>query len=89
MCLVRGRIFGVRANSKAPELSSNAWQWTSGEVESVRQPFALISLSSCIMGIALRSDCNSAMHSASVVDNVICVCSLLQQMTRQPAYRMA
>ena len=89
MCLVRGRIFGVRASSKAPELSSNASQWTSGEVESVGKPFAFISLSSCIMGIVSWSDCNKAMYSASVTDNVFCVCSLLHQTIGQPAYRVA
>ena len=61
MCLVRGRIFGVRASSKAPELPLNDWQWTSGEVESIGKTFAFIYLSRCIMGIALRSDCNKAM----------------------------
>ena len=54
--LVRGRIFGVRANSRAQELSSNALQCTSGVVESVGNPFPFISLSSCIMGIASYSD---------------------------------
>ena len=89
MCLVQGCIFRVRASSKAPEFSSNARQWTSVEVESIGKSFAFISLSSCIMEIVLRSDCDNVMYSAYVVENIIYVCSLLKQMIGQPAYRMA
>ena len=89
MCLVRGRIFGVRASSKAPEFSSNACQWNSGEVEIVGKPFAFIYLRICIMGIALRSNCDKEMYSASVTNNAVYVLSLLHQMIGNPAYRMA
>ena len=41
------------------------------------------------MGIASQSDCDKAMYSTSIVNNAICVYSLLYQMTGQPAYRMA
>ena len=76
-------------SSKAPEFSSNARQWTSGEVEIVGKPFAFIYLRICIMGIALRSDCDKAMYSSSVANNTVYVFILLHQMIGNPEYRMA
>ena len=88
MFLVQGCIFGVRANSKAPEFSLNARQCTSSEVESVGNSFSPIYLRSCSIVIASRSDWDKAMYSASVADIAICVCSFLNQTIGQPAYRM-
>ena len=87
MCLVRVHIFGVRANSRAPDFFSNALQCTSSMFENVGNQFSFISLSSCIMGIASRR--LRAVYSASVVDSAICFCSLLHQMIWQPANMMA
>ena len=76
------------SNSKKTELFSNAWQWTSGEIESFGNPFAFIHLSSSIMVIASHSNFDKAMSSASVVDTKICIYNLMDQIIGKPVYRM-
>ena len=75
MCFVRGRSFGKRASSSAPELSSNALQKTRVTNENTQKPYLLISEMRSMMGTALRRLSDNARYSASVVLRQQRVCS--------------
>jgi hypothetical protein len=75
----------MRANSNAPELSSNALQWMLGALERMSCPCALISAMTFMSGIALHRDSDRLIYSASVVLSVICICNFKVQRIGQPA----
>ena len=87
MCLVRGRIFGSRASSSAPLLSSKTVQCTLGGKPSMRTPCARASVRSPISGITSLRLVERAMYSASVVDMAVMVCILDAHVIGAPAKR--
>jgi hypothetical protein len=82
MCLDLGVILWALANSKAPELSSKALQYTFGVVMYTSICLAFISLRSSMRGITSLRAVDNAMYSASVVDRAIWVCNLEAQSFR-------
>ena len=88
MCFVRGRIFGIRANSKAPLLSSKTVQWIFGGTSLILTPCSTASLSMPISGITSLRLVDKAIYSASVVDNAVIVCILDAHMISAPAKRI-
>ena len=87
MCLVRSRIFGVLACSRAPELSSKSVQQIVG-VDTIFSPLNL-SLNSqmrCIIGIVSWSAKLKLMYSLSVVERAISVCILDTHDIGHPEY---
>ena len=51
MGLPKGHILGVRSNSRAPELSLNALQWTYCVTESVGNPSPLFPSALALLGM--------------------------------------
>ena len=89
MCLVRGRIFGSLASSKAPLLSSNTVQWTFGGKNFTRRPCSVASFNMPIKGITSLKLVERAIYSASVVDSAVMVCILDAQGIGAPAKQMS
>jgi hypothetical protein len=65
---MRGRILGICAISKAPELSSNALQKILGNCLEETMPWAFISSSKSMTGMTWCKATLNAAYSASVVD---------------------
>lgn len=85
MCFVLGRIRGDFANSSAPLLSSNSFEWhlISGIGIDSTLPN---SFRSDFIGIRSRKEVDNAMYSASVVDKAISVCILECHNIGHPKY---
>ena len=77
ICLVRGRIFGVRAISNAPELSLKRVQRTFSVAWCTAWSiFCWICFNEFISGIVLRNAWLMQMYSASVLDNATSILTL-------------
>ena len=85
MCFVLGVSLGAVAKINAPLLSSNTVEWRSPRFYNSNFIFILISLNNCCMGIISLIAVDSAMYSASSVDNAISDCNLEDQFTGHPA----
>ena len=87
-CFVRGRIFGTRAISSAPELSSETVQWIWGISVLISKPAVFNSSISRINGMTSLRPCDSDIYSLSVELGAISVCSFDAQTTGQLPYVM-
>ena len=85
-CFVLGRIFGVRAISSAPELSSNTLQWMRGTEAIMENPATFNSTINLINGMTSRKAWDNEIYSLSVVLNAISVCYLEAHVMGQPPY---
>ena len=88
MCFVLGLIFGNRANSIAPKLSSNGLHQTFALSSSGMIFLSASSSSKHIMGIASLMPCERDTYSAYVLDSAMVVCSFDLQANMQSAYLM-
>ena len=86
ICLVQGLIFGRRASSIAPELSSNALQCTIGSSKRTSEPNVFIYLINAVSRNKYLNDGDKEIHSASVEDSATNVCSLEAHTIGNPAY---
>ena len=87
MCFIRGRIFGIQANSKVLLLSSKTVQWIFGGMSLILTPCSMASLSMPISGMTSLRLVDRAIYSASVVDNAVIVCILDAHVIGTPAKR--
>ena len=88
MCLVQGWSLGNFNSSTAPVLLQNNLQKIFVLSSENDNPKELASSIRFMIGIAACKASEHAVYSASQVDKVISVCSLLTQMIRHPMYLM-